>query len=122
MSKRKRKAGAVNGVEKGAPMLQASKSRKHKQSYTNDNNKPQQLTERERMLLKMYAECWEMWMKYEKWCNDAKGELTTVRRFLSVLGLMRMYDEFAKQSTEDDEMEYCKKGVSAIVSKIALMG
>lgn len=112
MNRRRRKAGAVNGVEKGAQILQVSKSSEHKPSHTNEHNKPQQITERESML--------QMWMELEQWCIGAKEELTRVKRFLSVLGLISMYDDFVKQSTIDDEMAYCKKGVSAIESKVAL--
>ena len=77
------------------------------------------ITERERALLDLYKIQHDSEKQITEMYAAATEELNAAKRFLSVLGLLPMYESFVNPSTSADEIEYCKEAVSDIVNKIA---
>jgi len=120
MSKRKRTQRAASG-EPRQPMNQPQGNSHHhrRPSHHRRQAPATTLTERERALLDLYKIQHDSEKQITEMYTAASEELNAAKRFLSVLGLLPMYESFVNPSTAADEIEYCKEAVSDIVTKIA---
>ena len=110
MSKRKRNQRAAASGEPRQPM---------NQRHSDRQPQPAALTERERLLLDLYKSQREGEKLITEMYKTAADELNAAKRFLSVLGLLAMYESFVNPSTAADEIEYCQEAVFDIVNKIS---